>query len=174
LDACPTFSGSISVFGSAVATYYAPSDQSGIDGMHRELIHSISWREDPPRYDCAFVNSNPELEGMRGLDVVRILLFSLAFKGVTYPCALVRWFQLLDKKPDEDTGMWIVKPGVTNGGSPEISVIHLDCVVRAAHLLPVYGDKPIPRSISTHNSLNAFTKFYVNKYADHHAFEIAS
>jgi hypothetical protein len=112
---------------------------------------------------------------MRGLDVVRILLFfSLTFKGVTYPCALVHWFQTLEEEPDEDTGMWMVKPGVIDGGSPEISVIHLDCVVRAAHLLPFYGDKPIPRSVSIHDSLDCCAKFYVNKYADHHAFEIAS
>jgi hypothetical protein len=176
LDACPTFSGSISVYASAAATYYAPSDQSGVGGMHREHIRATpSWRQGPPRYDCAFVNSRPELDGMRSLDVVRILLFfSLTFRGVTYACALVRWFSLIDKERDEDTGMWTVQPEITEDGSPDISVIHLDCVIRAAHLLPIYGNNPIPLSISLHNSLDAFGAFYVNKFADHHAFEIAS
>ncbi|KAH9980447.1 hypothetical protein BJV77DRAFT_1062620 [Russula vinacea] len=176
LDACPIFSGIISVYTSAAATYYAPSDLSGVGGMHREHIRATpSWRQGPPRYDCAFVNSRPELDGMRGLDVVRILrFFSLNFRGVTYPCALVRWFSLVSDECDEDTGMWMVQPAVTDDGLPDISVIHLDCVVRAAHLLPIYGDNPIPRSISLHDTLDAFVAFYINKYVDHHAFEIAS
>jgi hypothetical protein len=175
LNACPTFSGMISVYSSAAATYCAPSDPSGAGGMRREHIRATSsWRQGPARYDCAFVNSHPDLEGMRGLDVVRILLFfSFTFEAVTYPCALVHWFSLVNEERDEDTGMWVVQPEVTDG-LPVISVIHLDCMFRAAHLLPVFGDDPIPENISPHNSLDAFAAFYVNKYIDHHAFEIAS
>ena len=40
LHACPPFSGMISVFASAAANYYAPSDPSGIRGMHREHIRA--------------------------------------------------------------------------------------------------------------------------------------
>ena len=69
--------------------------------------------------------------------------------------------------------MWMVQPAVTEDGLPDVSVIPLDCVIRAAHLLPIYGDTPIPDNVSHHNSLDAFVAFYVNKYADHHAFEIA-
>jgi hypothetical protein len=176
LNACPTFSGTISVFSSAVATYYAPSDPSGIGGMRCEHIRATpSWRQGPARYDCAFLNSRPDLEDMRGLDVVRILLFfSFTSRSETYPCALVHWFSLVEEERDDDTGMWMVQPEVTDDGLPVISIIHLDCIFRAAHLLPVYGNDPIPDNISLHNSLDAFTAFYVNKYADHHAFEIAS
>jgi hypothetical protein len=110
LNACPVFMGKVSIFLSAVATYYAPSDPSGIGGMHREHFRATpSWRRGPARYDCVFVNSHPELGGMRGLDVVRILLlFSFSFKGVTYPCAFVRWFSTIGEEHDEDTGMWMV------------------------------------------------------------------
>jgi hypothetical protein len=112
---------------------------------------------------------------MRGLDVVRILLFfSFTYGDVTYPCALVHWFSLLDDERDEDTGMWMVEPEVAPDGAPVISVIHLECVLRAAHLLPIYGDAPIPVTMTFHDSLDAFPAYYVNKYADHHAFEIAS
>jgi hypothetical protein len=175
LNACPTFSGMISVYSSAAATYCAPSDPSGVGSMRREHIRATSsWRQGPARYDCAFVNSRPDLEGMRGLDVVRVLLlFSFTFKAMTYPCALVHWFAFVNEKCDEDTGMWVVQPEVTDG-LPAVSVIHLDCIFRAAHLLPVFGDNPIPENISPHNSLDAFAAFYVNKYIDHHAFEIAS
>jgi hypothetical protein len=37
-------------------------------------------------------------------------------------------------KPDEDTGMWVVEPDFNADGSPLVSVIHLDCILRAATL----------------------------------------
>ena len=142
--------------------------------MRREHIRATpSWRQGPARYDCAFVNSEPELDGMLGLSVVRILLlFSFVLDGKTYSCALVRWFSCIGEECDEDTGMWMVRPKVDDNGSPSISVVHLDCIFRAAHLLPIYGDDPID-SVSPHDSLDVFQAFYVNKYIDHHAFQIA-
>jgi hypothetical protein len=173
LTACPNFSGLISVFNSALATFYAPSDPSGIGGMHREHIRATpSWRQGPARYDCVLVQTDGDL---RGMDVVRILLFfSFSFDGIMYPCALVRWYSLISEDRDNDTGMWMVEPDVKLDGSPAISVIHLDCICRAVLLLPIYGDACLPKSLSMHDSLDAFVSFYVNKYADHHAFEMVS
>ena len=174
LDACPRLPGMISVFSSAAVTYYPPSDPGGIHGLRREHIRATpSWRHGAARYDCAFVNSRPELEGMRGLDIIRIFLFfSFTYESVTYPCAFVQWYTLLDEEPDEDTGMWMVKPEKESDGSPTISVIHLDCIFRAAHLLPIYADSRnfIPHSLSLHETLDTFTNFYVNKFIDHHTF----
>jgi hypothetical protein len=174
LDICPRLPEIISVFSSAAVTYYAPSDSGGLHGIRREHIRATpSWRRGPARYDCAFVNSRPELEGMRGFDVVRIFLFfSFTCERVTYPCALVRWYTLLDEEPDEDTGMWMVTPEEESDGSPTVSVIHLDCIFRAAHLIPVYADSNnrIPHLLSFHETLDAFSVFYVNKFIDHHAF----
>jgi len=176
LDVCPRFSETISVFSSAAVTYYAPSDSGGLHGLRREHIRATpSWRRGPARYDCAFVNSRPELEGMLGLDVVRIFLFfSFTYESVTYPCAFVRWYNLLDVNPDEDTGMWVVQPEEESDGSPTVSVIHLDCIFRAAHLLPIYAssNNPIPHSLSLHETLDTFTAFYVNKFIDHHTFHL--
>lgn len=178
LHACPLFTGVISVFASAAAIYHAPSDPSGICGMRREHIRATpSWRQGPARFDCAFIHSTePELDGIRAreLSVVRILqFFSFVFDGKTYPCALVRWFSRISDERDEDTGMWMVQPKVEDNGSPSMSVLHIDRISRAAHLLPIYGDDPIG-SISPHDSLDVFSAFYVNKYIDHHAFQIAS
>ena len=40
-------------FNSAVTTFYAPSDLSGVNGMHWQHIHASSlWRNGSPRYDC--------------------------------------------------------------------------------------------------------------------------
>ena len=177
LHACPLFAGMISVFASAAATYHAPSDPSNICAMRREHIRATpSWRQGPARYDCAFVNSEPGLDSINGLSVVRILLFfSFVFNGKTYPCALVHWFSLISEERDEDTGMWMVQPELEDDGLPSISVIHIDCIFRAAHLLPIYGDDPIDsESISPHDTLDVFSAFYVNKYIDHHSFQIAS
>lgn len=167
----------VRVHHSATATYYAPGDPSGIGGMRREVIRcNPCWRGEP-RYDCVFVETNPELDGMRALEVARVLAF-LSFKhgGVTYPCALIRWFTCTTDRIDEDTGMWVVEPDTDANGHPLVAIIHLDCIVRAAHLIGVYGvNEPLPdeRTLRFSHSLDAFSSFYVNKFADHHAFEIA-
>ncbi|KAG1782102.1 hypothetical protein EV702DRAFT_1177148 [Suillus placidus] len=95
---------------------------------------------------------------MRGLQIAPALcFFSFKYKWVLYECAIVHWFDVIGDAPDEDTGMWVVQPSF-DGHSPNILVIHIDAIYRTAHLLPIY-DK--------------FRTFYVNKFADHHAFEIA-
>jgi hypothetical protein len=68
-----------------------------------------SWRKGPPQYDCVFVHTDPLAEGMRTLDVARVwVIFSFAWQGITYPCALVHWFSRVGDEADEDTGMWVV------------------------------------------------------------------
>lgn len=52
-----------------------------------------------------------------------------------------------------------------------MSVVHLETIVRSAHLLPIF-DKPLPDDLHFSNTLDLFNAFYVNKYADHHAFDI--
>ena len=161
----------ISVFHSAIATFLAPSDPSGLHGMRCERIHSTpSWRGHEPRRDCAFVVEDETKEGMMGLAVVRVnLLFSFNFKEVYYPCALVDWFKR--ERWDPVTRMWVVKPDTTHGRRDK-SVIHLDTFLRAAHLIPVYGKKRMPLDLHFSHSLDVFEAFYVNKYIDHHANDI--
>lgn len=68
--AYPEFCGKISIFYNATATFRAPSDFSGIGCMRREYIRATpSWRRGSPRYDPVFINSDPSLEGMRGLKI---------------------------------------------------------------------------------------------------------
>jgi hypothetical protein len=55
-----------------------------------------------------------------------------------------------------------------------IRTIVLRMAIRiASHLLPVFGEGRISKTLLFTDTLNTFTRFYVNKYADHHAFEIA-
>lgn len=165
----------ISVFTSASATFYAPSDISGIGGMRRERIRaSPSWRKGPPRYDCVFVETDSDANGMRGLHAARVrFFFSFRHEEETFPCALVEWFVPVDREPDDLTGMWIVEPEFDSQSVRARSVVHLDTIVRAAHLIPVYGTEALPPQFHFSDSLDAFKAYYVNKYVDHHSHEIA-
>lgn len=172
----PAFTGGVTVFNSAAASFYAPSDLSGTGGMRREHIRAThSWRGGPPRNDCIFVSINADLNcGMDGLAIARVRRF-LGFKYRTqyFPCAVVQWFSYIVDGRDPDTGMYLVAPSINDDGTPDVSIIHIDCIFRAAHLIPVYGADFLPREITPHDSYNVFRTYYVNKYADHHAFEIA-
>ncbi|KAG1753701.1 uncharacterized protein EDB91DRAFT_1234119 [Suillus paluster] len=55
----------------------------------------------------------------------------------------------------------------------DISIIHIDCIFHAVHLIPVYGSNILPSAITSHDSYDVFHSYFVNKYADHHAFKIA-
>ncbi|KAI5996525.1 hypothetical protein F5J12DRAFT_907094 [Pisolithus orientalis] len=172
----PIYGNKITIVNSAAALFYVPSDISGIGGMRHEYIRSChSWQNGPPRYDCAFVNINPGLKGMHGLDVVRILgFFSFISQSKRYPCAVVQWFDRVGDDPDVDTGMWIVHPALTANRHLATAVIHVDTIYHAAHLVPLYSTHPIPRTIKPHHSYDAFTTFYVNRFIDHHAFSLLS
>ncbi|KAH7923128.1 hypothetical protein BV22DRAFT_1016022 [Leucogyrophana mollusca] len=173
--ACPRYEGRVQVFNSAAATFYAPSDPSGIGGMRREQIRACPmWRGLYPRNDCVFISTSPDAEGMRALEVARILcFFSFKHDHETYPCAVIHWFDKVGDTADEDTGMWITRPGIREDGSRNIAIIHIDTIYRAAHLIPIYGPEFVPDNIKFYQSYDAFRTFYINKYADHHAFEIA-
>jgi len=59
----------ITVYPSAVATFFSPSDISGIGGMCCDHIHAVeSWRKGPPQYDCIFAETGLNSPGIFGLD----------------------------------------------------------------------------------------------------------
>ena len=99
--------------------------------------------------------------------------YSFMVDGIQYPCALIHWFTQIGNRPDKATGMWIVKPDDVLYGAPSAAVIHLDTILRAAHLLPVFGEHSVLKRLTHEQTLDKFTSFYVNKYADHHAFAVA-
>ncbi|KAG9223441.1 hypothetical protein PLEOSDRAFT_154734 [Pleurotus ostreatus PC15] len=173
LDACPCFSGHISVYHSAVARFYAPSNLCGAGGMYQERIRSNPcWRGEHPRYDTVFVSTDADAPGMAGMTIGRVLLFfSFRHQQVYYPCALVNWLVTEADEPNEVTGMWVVKPEYGGNGRRTVEVIHLDSVARGAHLLPVYGTSCLPEDFHFSYSLDVFHSYFVNPYADHHTFE---
>ncbi|KAE9387156.1 hypothetical protein BT96DRAFT_960446 [Gymnopus androsaceus JB14] len=172
----PSIISKINVYHSAVAMFYAPSDNSGIRGMKQERIRSTPSWHGVVRRDCVLATINEDRPGFRGMSVARALLFfSFQHEGKTYPCALVHWFNTFGHRPDPKTSMWIVKPTHTDARQhhPFLAVVHLDTLVRGVHLEPVYGSRPVPANgLKFHHSLDIFHTFYVNKYADYHSNEI--
>jgi hypothetical protein len=167
----PMFYGKISIYPSAITTFHAPSNISGIGSMCCECICAVkSWRKGPGHYDMIFVNT--DFPGMGGLDIAHVQLFFLfSHDGVYYSCALVCWFTCMADSPDDCTGMWVVEP---DDEEHPFSIIHLNSVVRVAHLLPVFGSGTgqVPKTLSFTDTLDTFKTFYVNKFVDHHAFKI--
>ena len=110
---------------------------------------------------------------MGGLLVARVLLlFSFTIDGELHQCALVHWFSTFGDQPDADNGMWVVTPDYF-GTVRNTSIIHVDSIVRAAHLLPIFDQQPLPRTLNYTKTLESFRGFYVNKYIDYHAYETA-
>jgi len=174
LSECPYPSSRIHVYHSAACVFHAPSDPSGTGGMRREHIRvTPKWfKTSKPRFDTVFLKRDQLGRPADPFCAARVLLlFSIKYKGIERHCALVHWYEILGNEPDEETGMWIVRNGRRNGTLPNLTVIDIDCIFRAVHLIGVYGSIRIPRELQQHHSLDAFETFYVNKFADHHAFD---
>ena len=166
LSECPMiWDSKVSVYHSATATFRAPSNPSGPGGMYREVIRSTPFwpRGDipGPHRDCIFVHMGDSLEntGMKGLLVARVyLFFKFLYDRVEYPCALVRWYSTSDE-PDPDTGLWVVKPESTHQGVRNMSVIHVDSIVRGAHLLPRFCHENAAWFSLNFSFFHSFTSF---------------
>ena len=110
---------------------------------------------------------------MSGLLIARVLLlFSFTFNDELHQCALIHWFSISGDQPDPDNGMWVVTPDYI-GRARSLSVIHIDSIFRAAHLLPIFDSTSLPRTLNYTKALDSFCGFYVNKYIDYHAYETA-
>jgi hypothetical protein len=174
LDDCPEFSSSVFVYHSAVSTFFAPSDESGIGGMRQERIRATpTWFNGRGRHDTILLEADPEVEGFAGLHVARVLMFlSFTHARMRYPCALIHWYSAVGNDPCELTGMWKVQPDFKHDGTPYKAIVHMECILRAAHLMPVYGAQFLAEDFSFEDTLDTFRLLYVNKFIDHHANEI--
>jgi len=74
----------------------------------------------------------------------------------------------MGNSPCSQTGMWPVEPEFD-----VMSIIHIDSILCGAHLMGFACKSHIPREVTCHNSLDAFASFFVNKYINHQAHEIA-
>ncbi|KAH9965083.1 hypothetical protein BJV74DRAFT_911363 [Russula compacta] len=142
LEDCPCFNRSIYVYHSAIAHFYAPSDLCGAGGMYQECIQSNpNWREEYARRDTILAIG------------CALLFFHLHSMTATIP----------------DTGLWVVRPEFGTNGRRTLAIIHLDCVARAAHLLPIYSSSFIPEDFHFLDALDVFCAYFVNRHIDHHS-----
>ena len=171
INICPIFNSNIHVFHSALAMFYAPSDHSGVRGMHQQQICVMpSWQKSHARYDCMLIEKDPTLPGFWGLHTVQVcLFFSFKHNQIIYPCALVQWFVPIGNYPCKKTCMWMVELEFNHNGQHVTVIVHLV----GAHLLPIYGSAFIPHELHFSEMLHAFHTYYVNKYTDHHKHETA-
>jgi hypothetical protein len=172
LEDCPVIYGNVALHLSARATFFSPSDPSGISGMHQQMIRSNPSFRGRPRFDTVLVKIG-EQDGFAGMAVARVLAF-LVFKheGVSYECCYVEWFRRRSDEPDPVTGYWVVEPDLDAQGQRCTDIIHIDCVVRPCHLIGECGDERLPRDLSDSSVvLDVFSSFYVNHYIDYHAHE---
>ena len=103
------------------------------------------------------------------------LFFSFKYNDVYYLCALVHWFSTVGDTPDDEMLMWMVEPGYVAGKKPLLEVIQLDSILQSAHLIGIAGHNYLPShpKMDFLMALDSFKSFYINKFADHHAHEIA-
>ena len=121
----PPFDERITIFSSAMAIFYSPSDQYGIGGMHCERIHAtLLWRGGLACYDCIFVWF-PELDTWDVTQVCLFFSFSI-IDGQSYSCALLHEFQIIGDQLNEDTGMWMVEWVLDGDGQPSAHVVPLN------------------------------------------------
>lgn len=120
-----------------------------------------------------FVNQDSSQKGLLSMDVAQVkLLFTLYYCQHCCQCTLVHWFQHDKDTPDQQAGMWVIKLCMRYC-VPVCSVINLATIFCMTHLIPVYDTKdPIPNTANHTASLGDYQKFYVNKYIDHHAFDV--
>ncbi|KAF9548973.1 hypothetical protein CPC08DRAFT_715543 [Agrocybe pediades] len=173
-NANPLYQGRISVYHSATAVFYAPSDLCGPGGMHRQRIRSSPSFFGHSRRDTVFVLLDESKPGMEGMEIGRVLLFfAFEYRSITYECALINWFVHGDA-PDDDTGMWTCELECDSDGVPTTEVIDVNTIARGAHLIPIFGDSRVPDNFSHHDALDSYNSFFVNHYVDHHAHEFIS
>jgi len=178
ISTLPTFNAKISLHGSASSVFFAPSDPCGLHGFRQERIRSTwKWQEGPLRQDTVLVNTgqggNTQLPMSSYVVAWVLLFFSFTYAGDDYCMALVWWYTLSDdsRQRGEATGMWPVKREYQNE-QPHLAVVHVDAILHAVHLLPFFGQELAKLDVTPDNSLDRHGMFYVNRYVDHHSFEI--
>jgi hypothetical protein len=173
LHQCSVFNGQISVYHSAVARYFASSDLCGTGSMYQEWICSNSdWCNEHSQCDTVFVETGQA--GMQGMTVGCVqLFFSFASDREQYPYALVEWF-IPGDKPNEDTRIWVVRPEFYGNGCQTLTIVHLDCIARAVHLLLVFGSSFVPNELHFSDSLDVYRAYFVNNNIDHHCHKFLS
>ena len=133
----------------------------------------------PGRFDTAMINTGDgEYVGIKGYQIGQVkVIFSLPkdiqlfAPNVYVPpyLAYVEWFTAFDSNADHDHHLYDVERAVDDNNNPYASVIPLDNISHSIHLFPEF-DFPVSRDWSSETVLNDGNRFYVNSFANRHAF----
>ncbi|RDX41292.1 hypothetical protein OH76DRAFT_1364895, partial [Lentinus brumalis] len=127
-----------------------------------------SWYNMYPWYNTILVTTNPEVWEMPQFHVACIHQFLFVpYHHMRYEGTFVDWFAINGDAPDPVTGMWLVRPEM-DGKAHVSSIIPLNLIAHACHLLPALGDTYLPADFHFADTLDAFNLYYVNHYADYH------
>ncbi|KAH9925840.1 uncharacterized protein B0H18DRAFT_955019 [Fomitopsis serialis] len=107
------------------------------------------------------MDSDHKTHGTRVARVRAIFNLPKQFGSLPHPLAYVEWYTPLRRK-DPETNLYLVSRSTRNG-KPNASIVSLDKIRRAAHLIPKYGRK-ISRDLTKDNALDVATEFRVNSY----------
>ena len=175
LSECLSYTGKVYTYPSAIARFHAPSNKSGLGGMLWEWLWSVPrWHGGAERCDYVFIAQDEDLPGFHGLLVRQVLGFiKLTHEGITYPAAVISWFEMIGTHPCPQMNMWKVRHDLGANGQWQLKIVHLDTIVQGVHLISIAGSAYIPYELDYTNSLDAFKAFYVNIFIDYHAHEIA-
>ncbi|KAJ7769648.1 hypothetical protein DFH07DRAFT_866732 [Mycena maculata] len=151
---CPVFCGRILVHHSVITRFYALSNLCA-SGFGQTRIGMAK----PATIPSSSTSGLPSCEASSL--TIFYSFFSFTCSDTDYQCALVR---------HPDTGMWVVKPEL-ECREPSLGIVRVESMARAAHLIGLYGTAALPEDFHFSNALDAFNRYFVNLYADHHMYE---
>ncbi|KAI0258987.1 hypothetical protein BC834DRAFT_1020051 [Gloeopeniophorella convolvens] len=143
----------------------ASSSPSPSGPQSSQKPRSKTWRP-----DHAMLRTDQSLSSPMPLPSLSQCFFAIRSEGKVHNCALIHWYSRVGSRPDETTGMWIVRPDKRQTGEPAAAVISLDSIFRAVHLIPDYGTGLVPQHFTYEHTPYIFERYYVNDLIDHHAF----
>ena len=83
--------------------------------------------------------------------------------------AYVEWFTAFESDAEDDHLLYDVERAIDDNNQPYASVIPLDNISHSIHLFPEF-DFPVSLDWSSETVLNDCNRFYVNSFANRHAF----
>ncbi|TFY56691.1 hypothetical protein EVJ58_g7482 [Rhodofomes roseus] len=155
-----------------------PGDPHGDVPEHTDRVRAVAAKpargrkqRAPAHFDTAFV-IDPEApvtgprnpRSVTGTRIARVrVIFDLPpqFGSLPHPLAYVEWYTPLRRK-DPATDLFLVSRSTRNN-KPNASIVSIDRICRAAHLIPKYGGE-ISRNITKDNALDVAMEFRVNTY----------
>jgi hypothetical protein len=85
--------------------------------------------------------------------------------------AVVEWYiPWSASRRDADSGLYRLTRSVGTQGGSDIGIVDVIDLRRSCHLLPDFGSTPIDTKLTSADTLDAFSAFFLNDCVDKHAY----